>query len=171
MRHRQAGDDAKLLRGRSGGKRGTDSLQKPEHPRRSESNLRPGRGVHASVSYLLERDSMSRSDGELLPGTFDMLVLKALSLGPLHGWGVADRIERLSGEIFLVQQGVVYPVLQRLLSRGWAVAEWRETENGRRARYYRLTAAGERQLDAETAWWRRAANGVNRVLRAAAQEG
>src|SRR4051812_25343163 len=75
MRHRQAGDDAKLLRGRAGGKRGTDSLQKPEHPRRSEPNLRRDPGVHASVSYLLERDTMSRSDGELLPGTFDMLVL------------------------------------------------------------------------------------------------
>jgi PadR family transcriptional regulator, regulatory protein PadR len=113
---------------------------------------------------------MARNDGELLPGTFDMLVLKALSLGPLHGWGVAHRIEQLSGDVFLVQQGVVYPVLQRLLRLGWATAEWRTSENQRRARYYRLTASGRRQLQSETAWWRRAAGGVERVLRAASQE-
>jgi len=114
---------------------------------------------------------MAKPEGELLPGTFDMLVLKALSLGPMHGWGIADRIERLSGDVFAVQQGVVYPVLQRLLRLGWVTAGWRPTENNRRARYYRLTAAGRRQLDSETAWWKRAAGGVERVLRAAAQEG
>ena len=114
---------------------------------------------------------MARSEGELLPGTFDMLVLKALSLGAMHGWGIADRIERLSGDVFDVQQGVVYPVLQRLLRLGWVTAEWRPTENNRRARYYRLTAAGRRQLDSETAWWKRAVGGVERVLRSATQEG
>ena len=111
-----------------------------------------------------------KGDGELLPGTFDMLVLKALSLGPMHGWGVAERIERLSGNVFAVQQGVVYPVLQRLLRQGLVTAEWRATESNRRARWYRLTASGRRQLETEAAWWQRATLGVDRVLRAAAQE-
>jgi len=111
-----------------------------------------------------------RDDGELMPGTFEMLLLKALSLGPIHGWGVADRIERLSGDVYEIQQGAVYPALQRLLRQGWVVAEWRASENNRRARYYRLTATGRRQLDAEIAWWKRAIGGVDKVLRAAAQE-
>lgn len=104
--------------------------------------------------------------GELVPGTFELLILKALSLGTMHGWGVAERIERLSGGTFAVQQGAVYPALQRMLRRGWIVAEWRVTENGRRARYYALTRSGHRALDAETAWWERAVAGVGRVLRA-----
>jgi PadR family transcriptional regulator PadR len=113
---------------------------------------------------------MGKGDGDLLPGTFEMLILKALSLGPMHGWGISERIERLSGGVFAVQQGTVYPVLQRLLRRGLVLAEWRVTENSRRARFYRLTATGRRRLDVETAWWGRATIGVGRVLRAAAQE-
>jgi len=112
-----------------------------------------------------------RDEGELLPGTFEMLLLKSLSLGAMHGWGIADRIERLSDGVYEIQQGAVYPALQRLLRQGWVVAEWRASENNRRARYYRLTASGRRQLDAEIAWWKRAIGGVDRVLRAAAQEG
>jgi PadR family transcriptional regulator PadR len=111
-----------------------------------------------------------RDSGELMPGTFEMLLLKALSLGPMHGWGVADRIERLSGGVCEIQQGAVYPALQRLLRRGWVVADWRATENNRRARYYRLTTSGRRQLEAEIAWWKRAIGGVDKVLRAATQE-
>jgi transcriptional regulator len=111
-----------------------------------------------------------RDSGELMPGTFEMLLLKALSLGPMHGWGVADRIERLSGGVYEIQQGAVYPALQRLLRQGWVVADWRASENNRRARYYRLTASGRRQLDAEIAWWKRAIGGVDNVLRAMAQE-
>lgn len=109
-------------------------------------------------------------DGKLLPGTFDLLILKALALGPLHGWGVADRIERLSGGVFDIQQGAVYPALQRLRNRGLVRAEWAASDNNRRARYYRLTSAGEHALVAETNWWRRATGGVERVLRATAQE-
>jgi transcriptional regulator len=112
-----------------------------------------------------------KQGGELLPGTFDMLLLKALSLGPMHGWGVAQRIEALSGGVFAIQQGAVYPALQRLKGRGLVAAEWRDSENNRRARYYRLTATGHRALDSETAWWRRAIGGVERVLRATPQEG
>lgn len=114
---------------------------------------------------------MGKDGRELVPGTFDMLLLKALSLGAMHGWGLAERIERLSGGVCEIQQGAVYPALQRLLRAGWVVAEWRESENNRRARFYRLTATGRRQLDAEVAWWRRATGGIDRVLRAAGQEG
>lgn len=114
---------------------------------------------------------MGKDPGELLPGTFDLLLLKALSLGAMHGWGVAERIERLSNGACAVQQGAVYPALQRLLRRGLVVAEWRESDNNRRARYYRLTASGRKQLESEEDWWKRASAGVDRVLRAAAQEG
>ena len=109
--------------------------------------------------------------GDLLPGTFEMLTLKALTLGAMHGWGVAERIERLSDGACEIQQGTVYPVLQRLLRKGWVVAEWRATENNRRARYYRITASGQRRLEAEIEWWRKSSSGIERVLRAAAQEG
>jgi PadR family transcriptional regulator PadR len=108
---------------------------------------------------------------DLVPGTFEMLLLKALSLGAMHGWGLAERIERLSGGVCEIQQGAVYPALQRLLRRGWVVADWRESDNHRRARYYRLTASGRKQLETELAWWRRATEGIDRVLRAAGQEG
>jgi PadR family transcriptional regulator PadR len=110
-------------------------------------------------------------DRELLPGTFEMLLLKALTLGAMHGWGIAERIERLSQGACEIQQGAVYPALQRLLRKGWVIAEWQATENNRRARYYRISASGRRQLDAEVAWWKSASDGVDRVLRAAAQEG
>lgn len=113
---------------------------------------------------------MRKTPNELVPGTFDLLLLKALSLGAMHGWGLAERIERLSGGTCEIQQGAVYPALQRLLRQGWIVAEWRESENNRRARYYKLTASGRKQLEAEVAWWRRAAAGIDRVLRALPQE-
>lgn len=112
---------------------------------------------------------MERS-GDLLPGTFEMLVLKAVSLGDMHGWGIAERIERLSDGACAVQQGAVYPVLQRLLRRGWVVAQWKVSDNHRRARYYRLTASGRRQLADEISWWRRSIDGVDRVLHAEPSE-
>ena len=110
------------------------------------------------------------ADSTLIPGTFEMLILKALSLGPIHGWGVAERIERLSDGVCEIQQGAVYPALQRLLLRGWVTAAWRDTDNHRRARYYRLTASGRRRLQQELDWWERAIRGVDRVLRATSQE-
>ena len=112
-----------------------------------------------------------RQDGELLPGTFETLLLKALSLGPMHGWGVAQRIESLSGGVFSIQQGAVYPALQRLTRRRLISAEWRDSENNRRARFYKLTAAGRRALNSETESWRRVIGGLERVLRATTQEG
>ncbi len=103
-----------------------------------------------------------RSD--LLQGTLDLLLLKILALEPMHGWGISERLEQTSGEVFRLNPGSLYPALQRLLRRGWIVAEWRTTANNRRARYYRLTAAGHRRLGDEEASWRRASAAVDRVL-------
>ena len=103
---------------------------------------------------------------ELLKGTLDMLILQTLEREPMHGWGIAERIETLSREVFHLQTGTLYPALHRLLGKGWIAAEWRTTENNRQARYYRLTAAGRKQLKAERASWERASLAVNRILAA-----
>jgi transcriptional regulator len=100
----------------------------------------------------------------LLQGTLELLVLKTLSLEPMHGWGIAQRIEQMSSEVFRVNQGSLYPALQRMKRKGWIRSEWRATENNRRARYYMLTAAGERQLGFERADWERSAGAVFRIL-------
>lgn len=107
---------------------------------------------------------MVRPRADLLQGTLQMLVLKVLSEAPLHGWGIAHRIEEMSREVFSVNQGSLYPALQRLLRNGWVRSEWRITENGRRARYYMLTPAGERQLSAQRDEWTLASIAVNWVL-------
>lgn len=103
-------------------------------------------------------------DGELLQGTLELLVLQALTLEPMHGWGLAQRIEQMSREVFRINQGSLYPALQRMKRKGWIDSEWRMTENNRRARYYLLTSAGERQLARERAQWERVSRGVNWVL-------
>jgi PadR family transcriptional regulator PadR len=100
----------------------------------------------------------------LLPGTLELLVLKALSLAPMHGWGLGKRLDQLSRDAFKVQQGSLYPALQRMLRAGWIRSEWRITANQRRARYYLLTAKGRRRLAAETETWRRTAAAVNGIL-------
>ncbi len=102
----------------------------------------------------------------LLQGTLDLLVLKALSLEPMHGWGIAKRIDELSGGVFSVQQGTLYPALQRMKRKGWVRSEWRTSDNNRRARYYELTAAGRRQLGPERSLWQRASEAIERVLAA-----
>jgi transcriptional regulator len=91
-----------------------------------------------------------------LQGTLEMMVLKTLSLEPMHGWGIAQRIQQMSRDVFLVSQGSLYPALIRMKRRGWLTTSWRVTANGRRARYYELTAAGRRQLGVEQASWQRA---------------
>jgi PadR family transcriptional regulator, regulatory protein PadR len=101
---------------------------------------------------------------ELLQGTLELLVLKTLSVEPMHGWGIAQRIEQMSRGVFEVSQGSLYPALQRMKRKGWIASEWRVTEHNRRARYYRLTPAGERQLARESAGWERTSTAVNRVL-------
>jgi transcriptional regulator len=101
---------------------------------------------------------------DLLQGTLELLVLKALSLAPMHGWGIAQRIDQLSGEVFRVQQGSLYPALQRMLRQGWIRSEWRTSENNRRARYYSLTPAGRRRLHTERTTWERVSAAINAVL-------
>ena len=107
---------------------------------------------------------MAHDQSELLQGTLELLVLKTLSLEPLHGWGISQRIQQMSREVFQVNQGSLYPALQRMKSKGWIGSEWRVTENNRKARYYMLTAAGERELARERSEWERSSSAVNWVL-------
>lgn len=99
-------------------------------------------------------------------GTLDMLILKALSLQPMHGWGIAERIQQISGDVLRVQQGSLYPALHRLEGRGLLVADWRPSEDNRKAKYYRLTAAGRRLLETEQAEWQRFMTAVQQVMQA-----
>ena len=107
---------------------------------------------------------------DLLQGTLDMLVLKAVSLGPLHGYGVLLRIQQISKGTLEIQQGSLYPALYRLERDGWIASEWGESENNRKAKYYRLTAAGKRQLEAEAEKWNRMADVIAGILRTRAEE-
>jgi PadR family transcriptional regulator PadR len=106
-----------------------------------------------------------KSRGDLLQGTLDMLVLKALQLEPMHGWGITERLGQWSGNELLVNQGSLYPALYRLKRQGWIASEWKITENNRRARYYRLTAAGRKQAGIEQREWERLSSAVNLVMR------
>jgi PadR family transcriptional regulator, regulatory protein PadR len=107
---------------------------------------------------------MARDSTELLQGTLELLVLKTLSLEPMHGWGISQRIQQMSKDVFQVNQGSLYPALQRMKNKGWITSEWRVTENNRRARYYALTPVGERQLGRELSEWRRASTAVDWIL-------
>ena len=107
---------------------------------------------------------MGDQTSELLQGTLELLVLKTLTLEPMHGWGIAQRIQQLSREVFQVNQGSLYPALQRMLRKGWIKSEWRMSENNRRARYYTLTAQGRRQSAKERESWDRASMAVNWIL-------
>ena len=107
---------------------------------------------------------------ELLQGTLDLLILKAVSLGPLHGYGVLLRIQQISQERLLIQQGSLYPALYRLERQELITSEWGESENRRRAKYYRLTAAGRRRLKEETAYWRRVSEAIGFALAAAPED-
>ena len=103
---------------------------------------------------------------ELIPGTLDMLILKAVSRGPLHGYAIAQYIQRASEEVLRVEEGALYPALHRLEVRGWLRASWGTSENNRRARFYKLSALGRRELDSEAHYWARAAAAVSRVMQA-----
>lgn len=109
-----------------------------------------------------------RTSLELLRGTLDVLILKTLSWGPMHGYGVADWIRRRTGEAILVEEGALYPALHRLEKRGWIEAEWGLSENNRRAKYYHLTGDGRKRLAREVSTWRRYAAAVDQVLAAEA---
>ncbi len=102
---------------------------------------------------------------DVLRGTLDLLVLKTLTLEPMHGWGIGQRIEQISCGLLDVNQGSLYPALQRLEQKGWIQSEWRATENNRRAKYYALTAAGRRALGSETVSWRRYVGAVEMILK------
>lgn len=107
---------------------------------------------------------------DLLQGTLDMLILKAVSLGPLHGYGVLLRIQQISGEELLIQQGSLYPALYRLEHRGEISSTWGESENNRRAKYYNLTALGQERLASETDKWNRMSGIIDGILRATTEE-
>jgi len=110
---------------------------------------------------------MPKSRSDLLQGTLELLILKILSLEPMHGWGISERIQLLSDEVFLVNQGSLYPALQRMKRKGWINSEWKVTENNRRARYYALTPAGQKQLGEEREAWDRSSSAVEKILQAA----
>lgn len=104
---------------------------------------------------------------DLLPGTLDMLILRTLQTDTLHGWLIAERIQQVSNEVLQVNQGSLYPALHRLEHRGWIVAEWAISELGRRAKYYKLTPSGRRQLSVEARGWERMAEAIGRVMKLA----
>ena len=107
---------------------------------------------------------MAAPSADVLRGTLDLLILKTLVLEPMHGWGVSQRIEQLSRGLLDVNQGSLYPALQRLEQKGWIESEWRTTENNRNAKYYRLTTAGRRAVATETTSWRRYVEAVDLIL-------
>lgn len=107
---------------------------------------------------------------ELLQGTLDMLILKAVSLGPLHGYGILLRIQQISRHRLEIQQGSLYPALYRLDHQGWITSEWGESENNRKARFYRLTASGKRRLRAETQKWNRMSEVIAGILGTRSEE-
>ena len=109
---------------------------------------------------------MTNPKADLLQGTLDMLILRALSLGPLHGYGVIQRLRQMSGEMLSVEQGALYPALSRIEQRGWVTSEWGVNETGRRAKFYTLTGAGRKRLRAEEASWDRLALAIAKVREA-----
>ena len=109
---------------------------------------------------------MANASADVLQGTLDMLILKSLSLGPMHGWGVSQRIQQISRDALRVNQGSLYPAMHRLEQKDWIRAEWGTSENNRRAKYYQLTPQGKRHLESEEQEWRRFAKGVELILAA-----
>src|SRR3954471_3783580 len=115
---------------------------------------------------MFYRKDMKKKKIDLLQGTLDLLVLKALSLGPLHGLGVSQRIEQVTKGTFQVKPGSLFPALHRMEEAGWLKSSWGESENNRRAKYYRLTKAGQRQLEAETEDWQQISLAITNALKA-----
>ena len=110
---------------------------------------------------------MNKAKSDLLQGTLDMLILKTLALEPAHGWGISQRIQQVSRDVLQVNQGSLYPALYRLEHQGWIASEWGTSENNRKAKFYRLTQEGRRQLDAETENWERVSAAIDRILETA----
>jgi PadR family transcriptional regulator PadR len=107
---------------------------------------------------------MAMTKAELLQGTLDLLILKTLTAGPMHGFAIAQRIQQRSEDVLVVEEGSLYPCLYRMEAKGWVRAEWGKSENNRRAKYYELTRAGRKQLDEETAIWERVRRAITLVL-------
>src|SRR3984885_5459792 len=107
---------------------------------------------------------MSDDTLTIIPGTLEMLVLKTLKLAPMHGWGIGERITQLSRDTFRVNQGTLYPVLERLQQRGWVTAEWRASDTNRRAKYYMMTRSGTRRLADETRDWERSLRAIQLIM-------
>lgn len=110
---------------------------------------------------------MPTDKSDLLQGTLDMLILKIVALGPIHGYGISLRIRQISKKVLFVQQGSLYPALHRLEKRGWLASDWGESDNGRQAKFYKLSAKGRKQLQAEESNWRRLAGAVTQILQTA----
>jgi PadR family transcriptional regulator, regulatory protein PadR len=110
---------------------------------------------------------LSTQKSDLLQGTLDVLILKIVNLGPIHGYGISQRIQQISKDVLQVQQGSLYPALHRLEKRGWLRAEWGESENGRQAKFYTLSKTGQKQLALETSNWDRLSEAVSLILRTA----
>ncbi len=110
---------------------------------------------------------MEEEKSELLKGTLDMLVLKIVALGPIHGYAISQRIQQISRDFFQLQQGSLYPALHRLEDRGWLQAEWKQTATGREAKFYKLTKKGRKQLEAQVLNWERLTDAVALILRTA----
>jgi PadR family transcriptional regulator PadR len=111
------------------------------------------------------REAKSKSRNELLPGTLEMLVLKTLSIESMHGYGIAQHIQMLSADVLTVEEGSLYPALQRMLVKGWVSAEWKTSANNRRARFYKLTAAGRKQLGVEESRFSEISGAIMRVMK------
>jgi PadR family transcriptional regulator len=118
----------------------------------------------------MTRESTSKQS-DLLQGTLDLLILKTVALEPMHGWGIAQRIQQVSKDVLQVQQGSLYPALHRLENRGWIASFWGTSENNRKAKYYRLTAAGRKQLDLQTSRWQEVVRAIGRILNPAGERG
>ncbi len=111
------------------------------------------------------KEARTKSRNELLPGTLEMLILKTLSVGSMHGYGIAQRIQAISADVLTVEEGSLYPALQRMLVKGWVSAEWKTSANNRRARFYRLTSAGRKQLGVEESRFSQMFGAIMRVMK------
>jgi transcriptional regulator len=114
------------------------------------------------------KDAKTKTRSDLLPGTLEMLILKTLSIEPMHGYGIAQHIQMLSADVLTIEEGSLYPALQRMLVKGWVRAEWKMSANNRRARYYTLTAAGKKQLGVEESRFAQVFGAIMRVMKTTA---
>lgn len=131
---------------------------------RSREKLRNSRMRSNTSLSLRPKSPESRQAIEVIQGTLDLLILKALSVAPMHGWGISHRIQQMSGNAFRIGQGSLYPALYRFEDRGWVLSYWQTSENNRVARYYQLTPAGRRALEEEIGGWRAYTDAVNLVV-------